>query len=138
MNTLICRRCGQSVESKPCPYCGSANVIIAADMTDGVTLGTHHSGLVITAPSKARVESEGLVREFSFNANTTSVAIIAATLHDIKITLPPRTRQLLIENINQTELMAQQAPIDETAAYSFKLNLGIFKFDFQRMGRNSV
>ena len=138
MNTKLCSRCRQQVESQPCPYCGSANVIVAEDVTDGFTLGTHHGGMVITAPSNARIECKGITRDLSFDANITSTAIINACLSHVSATLPSQTRQLLIHNVNVTEIASQQNPMSETATHSFTLDLSVFKFSFKRMAKTPL
>ena len=89
--------------------------------------------MVITTPSEVIVESTGFAGDFSFDANTTSAAIVNISLENVRATLPPHTRRLLIHNTNHTEIMAQRFPKSDAPTLSFELNWGFFNYKFKRM-----
>ena len=132
---MKCKQCGKEITSKPCPYCGSRNVIMYPHVKENFELGDNIAGVVIGSSSEATVETEGQIQTFKFEPGVMSGEIADASLHNVEIEGidPPVIREQVRYNIDRLEVISQNQPTKQiTHEHSFQINLGFFKYGYKR------
>lgn len=132
---MNCKQCGKEITSRPCPYCGSQNVIIYPEVEEHLNLIDNIAAVVIGASSEAIIETEGQTKTFKFEPGAMSGEIADASLHNVEIDGidTPIIREQVIYNINKLEGFAQNQPSKQiTHEHSFQINFGFFKYGYKR------
>ena len=132
---MNCKLCGKEITSKPCPYCGSRNVIMYPKVEDHLKFTDNIAAVVIGASAQATIEMEGQIKTFKFEPGSMSGEIADASLHDIEINGidRPVIREQVIHKINELEAFAQNQPTKQiTHEHSFQINFGFLKYRYKR------
>lgn len=134
---MKCQNCGMEINERPCPYCGTQNVIHDAELNERFEAEANIAAMVlITAPSEVIVEADHKIFEQKFDPDVTSGSIVATSLESSGLTnlTPKFVRDQLVDNINRFENSASDIPLrDEIHEHSFELNLGFFKYTYKRI-----
>ncbi len=133
---MRCKQCKKEITSKPCPHCGSMNVIIDEVVEEKLKLWDDVDSVIIKASSQATIETEDGIRTLNFGPGTMSGEVAHESLQDVKINNITYTniRDQITYNINHSEVAAQNLSAKEVIhENSFELNFGLFKYKWKRI-----